>query len=254
MEITFSTFIGVEVSADKNFPFTYAAIDGELNIRALGRGGIKDAFAFLAGQSNALAGVNSPLSTNKGLIKREEIRRKLSPKSHLGRWANQRIVEFELTERGINIPKTPASIEKSPRWMRLGFRLFEVLRKMNYACYPDDHSVLQYFECQGEAAFWNLLGHNPLKEASLEGRLQRQMVLKLAGLKVPDAMQFFEEITRHKLLTNQLPLDNVYLTGELNALAAAYTAYLSIAEEGGVVQIGDVNEGIIFLPEHKVDF
>jgi len=251
--MTFSRFIGVEVSADRHFPFTYAAIDNELNIRALGRGGIKDAFAFLAGQSNALAGINSPLSTNKGLLKREEIRRKLSPKSHLGKWVNLRLVEYELMERGINIPKTPASIEKSPRWMRLGFHLFEELGKMGYAIYPDANNERQYFECQGEAAFWNLLGHNPLKEGTLEGRLQRQMVLKLAGIKVPDAMRFFEEITRYKLLTNQLPLDKVYLTGELNALAAAFTAYSCQSDEGSVIQVGDENEGVIFLPENKVD-
>jgi len=240
------------VSADRHFPFTYAAIDQDLNIRALGRGDIQDAFAFLAGQSNALAGVNSPLTTNKGLIRREEIRRKLSPKSHMGRWANLRLVEYELMERGINVPKTPESIDKSPRWMRLGFRLFEELRKMGYACFPDENQTLQCFECQGEAAFWNLLGHNPLKEGTLEGRLQRQVVLQLAGLKIPNAMRFFEEITRHRLLNNQLPLDDIYLTGELNALAAAYTAYLCVSDDGDVIEIGDEIEGIIYLPKTQV--
>ena len=253
MEASFSRFIGVEVSADRNYPFTYAAIDAELNVRALGKGEIRDAFAFLAGQTNALAGINSPFTTNKGLLKREEIRRRLSAKSHLGRWANIRLVEYELLERGINVPKTPDSVEKSPRWMRLGFRLFGELRKLGYADYPHENAERQCFECQGEAAFWNLLGHTPLKDGTLEGCLQRQVVLKMAGLQVPDGMRFFEEITRFRLLQNQLPLDAVYLASELNALVAAYTAFLCTSMEGGTMEIGDEAEGIVILPEKAIE-
>ena len=252
MAITFSRFIGVEVRADKDFPFTYAAIDAELTVRALGKGGVQDAFAFLAGQKNALAAINSPLTTNRGLIQREAIRRRLSPKSHLGHWANLRLVEYELLERGVNVPKTPDSIDKSPRWMRLGFRLFEELRKLGYADYPHESAERQCFECQGEASFWNLLGHVPLTADTLEGCLQRQVVLKLAGLQVPDAMEFFSEITRHKLLQNQLPLEMVYQPGELNALVAAYTAFLCTSRENGTIQIGDEEEGVIILPKEAV--
>jgi len=253
MEISFSRFIGVDVRADKDYPFTYAAIDAELNVRALGKGGIQDAFFFLAGQSNALAAVNSPLTTNKGLIKREEIRKRLSPKSYLGRWANLRLVEYELLERGVNVPKTPDSIDRSPRWMKLGFRLFAELRKLGYTDYPHNASEKQCFECQGEAAFWNLLGHVPLTAGTLEGCLQRQVVLKLAGLQVPVAMQFFTEITRHKLLQNQLPLEMVYSAGELNALIAAFTAYLCLQPGEETMQIGHEEEGIILLPKTAIE-
>jgi len=46
MSIQFNTYIGVEVSPDRTYPFTYAAIDEELVIRALGHGKIKDAYFF----------------------------------------------------------------------------------------------------------------------------------------------------------------------------------------------------------------
>ena len=84
MSIQFTTFIGVEVSPDRVHPFTFAALDEEMVIRALGHGKINDAYAFLAGQSNALAAINSPMKTNKGLLKREEVRKTLSPSSYLG--------------------------------------------------------------------------------------------------------------------------------------------------------------------------
>ena len=76
----FSRFIGVEVGPHKSHPFTFAAIDGQLRVRALGSGRINDVYAFLAGQENALAGINSPTNTNIGLIKREQISRKLKYK------------------------------------------------------------------------------------------------------------------------------------------------------------------------------
>ncbi|MCD6355742.1 MAG: hypothetical protein J7L66_00530, partial [Anaerolineaceae bacterium] len=104
----------------------------------------------------------------------------------------------------------------------------------------------------GEAAFWNLLGHAPLKEGTLEGCLQRQIVLFLAGIKVPDAMRFFEEITRFRLLNNQLPLDKVFSAPELNALVAAFTSYLCATQFEKIIQIGDAEEGIIYLPENPI--
>jgi hypothetical protein len=257
MSIQFTTFIGVEVSPDRvhpfTFAFTFAALDEEMVIRALGHGKINDAYAFLAGQSNALAAINSPMKTNKGLLKREEIRKTLSPSSYLGRWVNLRLVEYELLERGINVPRTPNTKKKSPRWMKLGFHLFEELDKWGYELYPNLAAEKQFFESQGEASFWNLLGHSPLKEGTLEGCLQRQVVLFLAGLPVPDAMRFFEEITRHRLLNNQLPLDRVYSASELNALISAYTAFLCGTQPDKVIHIGDEEEGIIYLPDNPIE-
>jgi len=136
--------------------------------------------------------------------------------------------------------------------MKLGFHLFEELNKLGFENYPNLTAEKQFFECQGEAAFWNLLGHSPLKEGTLEGRLQRQVVLSLADMKVPDAMLFFEEITRHRLLTNQLPVDKVYSAEELNALIAAYTAYLCSTQKENTIEIGDEEEGIIYLPENPI--
>ncbi len=253
MSIQFTTFIGVDVSPDRAYPFTFAGLDEEMVIRALSHGKINDAYAFLAGQSNALAAINSPMKTNKDLLKREKIRKTLSPSSYLGKWVNLRLVEYELLERGINVPRTPNTKKKSPRWMKLGFHLFEELDKLDYELYPNLTAEKQFFESQGEAAFWNLLGHAPLKEGTLEGRLQRQVILSMAGLPVPDAMRFFEEITRYRLLNNQLPLDQIYSTSELNALVAAYTAFLSGTQPNKVIHIGAEEEGIIYLPDNPIE-
>ena len=41
-------------------------------------------------------------------------------------------------------------------------------------------------------------------------------------------MDFFEEITRHKLIQGTLPLENLYSTKELDALAASYVAWMLV--------------------------
>ena len=78
------------------------------------------------------------------------------------------------------------------------------------------------------------------------------MVLQLCGLPVPDAMLFFEEITRHHLLNSTLPLDNLYSNEELNALAAAYTAWQAYHQADKVIRIGHAEEGFIFLPDRSL--
>ena len=253
MTVKFTNFIGVEANPNRTHPFTFAVIDKDLVIRSIGSGNIRDAFAFLAGQNNALAAINSPMSTSQGLLKREEIRKKLSPASHLSHWANLRLVEYQLLQRGIHVPRTTNSLKKSPRWMRLGFQLFEEIHKLGYEKYPDMAAEKQFFECQGEAAFWNLLGHSPLKKDTLEGCLQRQLVLSMCGMAVADPMRFFEEITRHRLLNNKLPLEHLYSNTELNTLAAAYTAWLAGSQPEKLVSVGHEEEGVIFLPDKPVE-
>jgi len=62
---------------------------------------------------------------------------------------------------------------------------------------------------------------------SLEGRLQRALILYDEGLQIPDPMDFFEEVTRHKILQGILPAENIYSTRQLDALMMAYVAWMA---------------------------
>jgi hypothetical protein len=68
---------------------------------------------------------------------------------------------------------------------------------------------------------------NLFPRQSLEGRLQRALILYDEGLQIPDPMDFFEEITRHKLLQGVLPAENIYSTRQMDALAMAYVAWVA---------------------------
>jgi predicted RNase H-like nuclease len=92
----------------------------------------------------------------------------------------------------------------------------------------------------------------PLARLSLEGRLQRQLVLYEHGLCIKDPMDFFEEITRYKISKGILPMELLYLPDQLDALAAAYIARLAVKKEEDVFAIGDTKEGMVVLPGREL--
>ena len=79
---------------------------------------------------------------------------------------------------------------------------------------------------------------------TLVGRLQRALILYDEGLQIDDPMDFFEEITRHKILQGILPTDNIYSSKELDALMMAYVAWLAGSPAERVV-----TKGAFMLPK-----
>jgi predicted RNase H-like nuclease len=65
-------------------------------------------------------------------------------------------------------------------------------------------------------------------------------------------MDFFEELTRYKLLKGNLPLELLYTPEQLDALAAAYTAYRVGTKPAEVIRVGDLEEGQIVLPVREL--
>jgi hypothetical protein len=242
-----TTFIGVDPTAGQR-PFSYAALDSNLNLLALGEGCMDDVLAFIAGQRQAFVAVSAPRQPNQGLLANREVRQELSPIPRPGRWLDFRLVEYQLRQHNIHIPQTSADVEKCPNWMREGFRLYQRLEGLNYRAYPQEEAEKQWLEVYPHACYAALLGVVPFSKHTLEGRLQRQLVLQECKLKVPDAMRVFEEITRHRLLHGILPLDNLYSADELDALIAAYTAWLASTNPGDVTVLGDPQEGSIIIP------
>jgi hypothetical protein len=78
--------------------------------------------------------------------------------------------------------------------------------------------------------------------------LQRELILYEHRVGIKDPMDFFEEITRHKLMLGILPMELVHLPEQLDALAAAYTAWLASNKPAEVTRVGNKQEGFITLP------
>ncbi|MDP1545762.1 MAG: DUF429 domain-containing protein [Anaerolineales bacterium] len=239
-----SVFVGVDPTSSHN-SFTYVALDKGLNLLALGDGELDEVTAFLAGQRSAVVAVNAPSGVNRGLAREKK---KELFKTRKSRSSGFRLAELELRERGIAVSGTPATIAACSAWVQAGFSLYRKLEKMGFSKYPTDGGTHQFLETHPHACFCALVGDIPMPKPSLEGKIQRQLLLYEKGLRFKDPMDFFEEITRHKMLKGLWPLDLLYLPEQLDAMAAAYTAWLAVIRPESVISVGNPKEGVIVLP------
>lgn len=241
------TYVGVDPTAGKK-PFVYAAISHDLSLLNLSTGDMDYTLAFLAGQQNCCVAVCSPSKPNQGLMTQDDVRQRLIPPPKPGRWQNYRVAEYILRRHHIPIPPTCRREQDCPRWMQKGFIFYRRLVQLGFVPYSVNNSPLQFLEVYPHAAYTILLGQNPLPKHTLEGRIQRQLLLHELDINVPDPMRLFEEITRYKLLRGNFPLDNVFSPVELDAIIAAYCAWLAVNKPASTSLIGDSREGQILIP------
>ncbi len=242
-----SVFIGIDPPSGTK-SLTYAALDKDLNLIALAKGDLSEVAAFAGGQKTSLVGINAPRRLNQGLMKKDVIREALSPRPNPGRYLTFRVAEYLLFQLNIRIPKTPEQIGDCQGWMVNGFSLYRRLEEMGFRDYPAEDQQGQMIEVYPHAAFTVLLKKIPFLKNTLEGRLQRQLLLHSLSVDVPDPMRIFEEITRYKIIQGQLPLEGLFSVEELEALIAAFLAWKAATEPDEITLVGDPKEGVILLP------
>ena len=114
------------------------------------------------------------------------------------------------------------------------------------------NALRQWVEATPRDCYYGLSGRAPLSRRTFEGRIQRALILYEQGLRIGDPMDFFEEITRYKMIKGIFPTELIYPTEMLDALVAAYTAWLTVNQPDDVSLIGDPQEGQIVLPASEV--
>jgi predicted nuclease with RNAse H fold len=243
-------YVGID-PASGNQDFGYAVLDGNLSLVTLAEADTEDMLAFLGKQHSAFVAVNAPVGVNQGLVKKKLAEEHSGP-GRAVRGADIRMAEYELRERGIAVAGTPAREEFCPAWMQVGFRLYRRLSGIGFKPYGTDGAGCQVLETHPFACYCVLAENIPFPKPTLEGRLQRQLILNDKGLRIKDAMDFFEEITRFKLMRGILPKDVLYSPEQLDVLVAAYTAWLAANRPGDVTRIGDKEEGQIVLPAQEL--
>jgi predicted nuclease with RNAse H fold len=239
------TYVGVDPTAGR-FPFAFAALNQERKVTELAGGDVNDVFAFLTEQKACVVAINAPPRLNHGLVRRNLEKQNLARGQLRG--SDMRQAECELREHGISVTPTPARVEACPTWMQMGFDLFRRLDEAGFKQYPAEAAPQQWLETHPHAAFCALLGQIPLSKPTLEGRLQRQIALYEQEIGMKDPMEFFEEITRHKLLHGAFPMELVYSAEELDTLMAAYVAFCVVNCPQETIFIGNSQEGQIALP------
>jgi hypothetical protein len=242
-----ASYMGIDPTAGRK-PFAYAALDSELQLAALGRGSLEEVLAFTAGQQQAVVAVCAPPRPSQRLMERDEVRERLTPPPKPGRWNSFRLAEYLLRQHGISCYKTPPEAKACPNWMQMGFHLYHRLEQMGFKPYPAKKPDLQWLEVYPHASYCALLGHAPLPKNTLEGRIQRQLVLRINDVRVPDPMLLITRLTRQRVLQGNLPTEKLCSQGELDALVAAYTAWKAASDLKEVTLLGEATEGVVVVP------
>jgi hypothetical protein len=244
-------FIGIDPTAGKR-PMAYAALDRDLRLLALDEGDVDSITAFVAGQQSSFVAVASPRRPNQGMMKRDDIRENLQPPPKPGRWLGYRVAEYQLRQHNIPIMRTCSDERKCARWMQMGFEVYRKLIANGSQDYPASTQASQILETYPHGVFTVLLATQPFLKNSLEGRIQRQLILHNHGLDIPDPMRVFEEITRYRILKGTLALDGLYSAPRLDSLASAYTAWMAATSPEKITILGHPEEGQIILPVPKL--
>ena len=244
MEINSEIHLGIDPTAGRS-PFTWAALDERGQLVCLEEGGLEEVLRFTEEKKPLFVAINAPSGLNRGLVRTRLARetQTINP-----RGADLRLCEYELRERGIQVPPTPSRKEICPTWIQMGLNLHLDLEKRGYLTFNKTSTGHQRLEVNTHAIFCVLLQQVPLPKPTLEGRIQRQLVLHESGEGILDPMDYFEEITRHKILRGSLPMDSVYASHELDALAAAFVAWSVKRDPENVTIVGDNDEGEIIIP------
>ncbi len=239
-------FAGIDTTAGKR-PMTCAILNDRRRIIHLSDHNFDSLIAQLTQYENIICAIDAPGGKNLGIMSDPDYRESLGLTRGSRRFAGYRVAEYEIRRRGIPIYATPVTISRSSEWIAEGWRIYDTLRQKGFRDYPSEsHRVI--FETYPHANYTVLIGARPYNKNSLEGRIQRQLVLNESGVAIKDPMHLVEEWTRYRFMTGRIELDNFFQHDQLDALIAAYTAYRSITEPEEVTAVGDARDGLIVLP------
>lgn len=216
-------YIGIDLASGK-YPFTFAALDAGRTIIAQGHGHMEDILAYCAGQPSAVLAINAP-SPLPGTVDP-------APAGQIP------TIEEVLSAHGYPVSRVIYDPDSAPLRLKRGFALYQRLIHMGYQPYGNGEPAHTWLEVDSEACYWAWLGEPTLDGRTLEGCQQRQLILNNEGWPVPDPMDFYEEITRHRLLHGNLPFGMIMSLRMLHALAAAVTAWTVVNKPAQSCRLG----------------
>lgn len=241
-------YIGVDPTPGKR-TIHYAALSPQLELLARGQGNLNAVLAFIGGHQQAVIAIHGPMQPNQQILTDADRREKLLIPMGKGRPGNMRVAEYALRQHHLPVYQTPAKDADAPQWMRTSFKLYAKMQKNGFQPWAaGEDRPFQFLETLPELAYRHWLPGEILPVNTLHGRIQRQLALYDLDLQIPDPMDFFQEITRFRLLQGTLPLDLVYSPATLSALAAAHIAWQTAHQPEALTAVGIPQEGQITLP------
>jgi len=238
-------FIGVDVVAGKR-SYTTAVLNLSGELLALEACSLEEFLKFTGGYQIVQVAINSPRYSPGGKVIKSTFT--LISKDSLGDGsALESQVSTELRKASARRNAAIHAMKKPPARLRNGFRLYDHLSE-GISGFVQQGRVI---EVNAQVCFTLLLGRLPLLRSSSEGRIQRQLALIAQGIKLKDPMDYFEELTKYRLLQGLLPHAMLYSGSQLDALVSAFMARLACVDPSSVQQIGDGMGGFVHCPVRK---
>lgn len=132
----------------------------------------------------------------------------------------------------INVPSTTRLLD-----IYSGFK--KQVEQAGFELYSTKNVHKQLIETNTQEYFRALIRRPPFSRRTLEGRVQRGLILFEQGLRITDPMDFFEELTSHHILDGVFPNELLNSSSELDALASAHLAWLVVNEPGRIRIVGN---------------
>ncbi|MCE1254937.1 MAG: DUF429 domain-containing protein [Anaerolineae bacterium] len=248
---TKTVFIGISLLSPAPI-FTMVMLDHGMRLIANAEGKLDEAVAFCTEQAEAVVALDLPRRPNNGAAHLVEPEARASNRGRpQRRGLDMRQCEVLLRRQGVKIYATPAHLDECPQWMKTGFMLYDNLQSAGFVMDTAAAEPRQMVETHSESIFRSLLTKPLLATRSLEGRLQRHLLLYDHGLQLIDPMNYFEEITRSRVLQGNLPSQMLFTPAQLDALACAFLAWRLVNRPHLISRIGDMQEGWLVLPVWK---
>jgi hypothetical protein len=234
------SFVGIEPLATSN-GFSFVSLDDNLSLLAIGEGTLKDIFSFLIGQKMVKVAIHAPAFLGTAHPNDLDDQTDAIPAKEY------RTCEVQLWQKNIPCDFTAAKPGRLSAPLRLGYQLIQTLQQYEFSFSNQSAKQRSLIETCPAACYYQLL-NTTMQEEPLLWRFQHQLILHNLHLPVQDPMNFFEEITRHKLLMGKVSLESILIPEELNAMVSAYTAWLSHHHPEKVTSWGDESDGFLVLP------
>jgi hypothetical protein len=136
-----------------------------------------------------------------------------------------RLKEYDEVSLAVNVPSTTRLLE-----IYSGFK--KQVGQAGFESYSTKNVQKQLIETNAQEYFRALIRKSLLPRRTLEGRVQRGLILFEQGLRITDPMDFFEELTSYHILDGVFPNELLNSSSELDALASAHVAWLVVNEPG----------------------
>ncbi len=201
-------YIGIDTTAG-NRPITLAVLDSALRVRQIEALPFDAVVEAVLAYPAAVCGIDAPIGRNSGLLADPDYRTRRNLNPHRVRYSNYRVCEFELRRRGIYVYNTPSEELRVASWMQTSWHCMTGCAAAGYVDAPQ-RGPRSLFETYPYAIFTVLAGTRPYPKNSIEGRLQRQLILYEEGVDLFDPMRVLEEWTRHHLRAGRLNMEGIY--------------------------------------------